>query len=414
LSILIFAEEYTKLTKGTYNIWQYYVQETSKRFKVHILLNNEHWATDEAVSQFQGNVNVSVHQLPFKMPSTYVNYIFNSLNHIKLFRAVKYIFGQFVNLIVSPVIIFYLAKWLNNKKSSIIFSHSGGWPAGSLCRLIILSAFLTRIPKRILIIHSHPSKHKELFRRLLSTPIRLIQAGVVDIFATTIVAVSDSVKSSLESIFFLSPVVRIHNGISLSSQSSKSLSTLQKLNWYPVGTVVGFIGALYHYKGAHVLLDAFRQIDIPSELALLGPAEPAYLEILQQKALLCKNNVSFLGFSSDVDDFIEKIDVLVVPSITFESFGIVILEAMRLKKPVICSSFGGMKEVVEDGVTGLVVPSGDSELLAEAIKTLLIDEDLRFKMGEAGYLRLNKLFTSEKMAAQYDALFTRKHTNIFS
>ena len=97
----------------------------------------------------------------------------------------------------------------------------------------------------------------------------------------------------------------------------------------------------------------------------------------------------------------QKIDLLVVPSVACESFGMVILEAMKYKKPVICSDFGGMKEVVENGKTGLVVPAGDILSLAKAIKKLLADADMRRQMGEAGYLRLNKLFTSEKMTAQY-------------
>jgi glycosyltransferase involved in cell wall biosynthesis len=58
-------------------------------------------------------------------------------------------------------------------------------------------------------------------------------------------------------------------------------------------------------------------------------------------------------------------------------------------------------QVVENGKTGLVVPAGDILLLAKAIKKLLADADMRRQMGEAGYLRLNKLFTSEKMTAQY-------------
>ena len=101
-----------------------------------------------------------------------------------------------------------------------------------------------------------------------------------------------------------------------------------------------------------------------------------------------------------------KIDVLVVPSIAFESFGMVILEAMKCKTPVICSDFGGMKEVVEDGVSGLVVTAGDDLSLANAITRMLSDAELRLKMGEAGYRRLNEFFTSEKMAAQYDDLLS--------
>jgi glycosyltransferase involved in cell wall biosynthesis len=79
---------------------------------------------------------------------------------------------------------------------------------------------------------------------------------------------------------------------------------------------------------------------------------------------------------------------------------------MKHSKAVICTDYGGMKEVVEDGVTGLVVPSGDEPVLAQAITKLLANPDLGCKMGEAGYRRLNRLFTSDIMAAHYDSLIT--------
>jgi glycosyltransferase involved in cell wall biosynthesis len=100
----------------------------------------------------------------------------------------------------------------------------------------------------------------------------------------------------------------------------------------------------------------------------------------------------------------QRIDVLVVPAIAFESFGMVILEAMKHKKPVICTDFGGMKEVVEDGVSGLVVTAGDALALSNAMVKLLTDGNARHQMGEAGYRRLNSLFTSERMCEQYDSL----------
>jgi glycosyltransferase involved in cell wall biosynthesis len=82
----------------------------------------------------------------------------------------------------------------------------------------------------------------------------------------------------------------------------------------------------------------------------------------------------------------------------------VILEAMKHSKPVICSNFGGMKEIVENKVTGLVVPSGDSISLAIALKKLLKNRNLRIKMGKSGYQRLNNQFRANQMAREYDKI----------
>ena len=176
------------------------------------------------------------------------------------------------------------------------------------------------------------------------------------------------------------------------------------LEWHPQSAALGFVGALYPLKGPHVLLDAFELVDIPCELALLGPAEVEYKKSLEQQAMRCGNKVTFLGFHQDVDSFMDRIELLVVPSIAYESFGMVILEAMKHRKPVICSDFGGMKEVVEHGVTGLVVPAGDKQALAKAIVALMSDAGVRRQMGEAGSRRLAEHFTSDKMAAQYEQL----------
>jgi len=403
-AVLIFSEEYIKVTKGMFVVWRNHASEASKKFRVDVLLNNEHWAANEITQELGTNSNINLQQLPFKMPNTLCNEIFSWCEKYRILRTGRTALGQCLNLIISPVIMIYLVFRLRQLNPSAVYSHNGGWPAGTLCRWIILAAFLARIPKRILIIHNYPNPVKNEVLRVLFSPIRLIQARMMDLCATSIVTVSDSARASLEGVIFNRPVVRIHNGIPLSAISPHITADIPALNWEPSAAVAGFVGSLYPTKGPHVLLDAFKFVDLPCELALLGPAEPVYLKLLQQKASLCPNKVVFLGFHSDVDAFMQKIDILVVPSIAFESFGMVILEAMKHKKPVICSDFGGMKEVVESGVTGLVVPAGNDLALANAITVLLSDADLRNRMGMAGYQRVSELFTSEKMTAQYDEL----------
>lgn len=404
MKVLIFSEEYIKITKGMFVVWRNHVNETSKQLSVDVLLNNEHWAIDEANEEFGTNDNVNLSQLPFKMPSTFCNEIMEWCDHLWILRTGRTGLGQCLNLVMSPLIIVYLVLRLRQLNLNAVYSHNGGWPAGTLCRWIIIAAFLARIPKRILIIHNYPYLVKNRVLRVIFSPIRLIQARMMDLFATSIVTVSDSTRASLEKVIFNRSVVRIHNGIPFFARPPYATSDISPLNWEPSVAVVGFVGALYPTKGPHVLLDAFKFVELSCELALLGPSDPIYLKVLQQKASLCVNKVFFLGFHSDVDSFIQKIDILVVPSIAYESFGMVILEAMRHKKAVICSDFGGMKEVVEANVTGLVVPAGDDLSLANAMTILLSDSDLRRKMGLAGYKRFNELFTSEKMAAQYDEL----------
>lgn len=409
--ILIFSEEYRKITKGLFVVWRNHVNEASKRYFVHAMLNHEHSVHEEAREAFSTNTQVRFHRLPLLLPGAWIRRAFRLDEMFWPLRIMGILLGRFLNLVMSPLVILYLALRLRQFHLGAVFCHNGGWPGSELCRWMIVAAMLVRIPKRIIIIHNYPAKAGHPVSRLLLAPFRIAQARLVDYCATSIVTVSDSVKKTLEGAVFAHPVLRVHNGIPPLLPAFSRFG-MPPLEWQPSGVVVGFVGALYPLKGPHVLLDAFKRVEVPCELALLGPADQQYLQSLKQRAQLCTNKVSFLGFHQDVDSFMGKIDVLVVPSIAFESFGMVVLEAMKHKKPVICSDFGGMKEIVADGETGLVVPAGDELALAKAITRVVEDATLRREMGEAGYRRLNALFTSARMAAQYDELCLGNAVNV--
>lgn len=94
-------------------------------------------------------------------------------------------------------------------------------------------------------------------------------------------------------------------------------------------------------------------------------------------------------------------DVFVTPSICFDTFGMVNLEAMEHGKPVVATVFGGSPEVVEDGVTGFVANPFDLEAFSGRIARLLDDPGLRRAMGEAGRERLARFFTIERLTAEF-------------
>ena len=98
---------------------------------------------------------------------------------------------------------------------------------------------------------------------------------------------------------------------------------------------------------------------------------------------------------------------MVVPSLG-EGFGMVALEAMERARPVIASAVGGLPEIVADGETGLVVPPGDAEELAEAMVALASDLPRAAAMGEAGRLRALEAFTQERSTAAIEALYRRE------
>ena len=167
------------------------------------------------------------------------------------------------------------------------------------------------------------------------------------------------------------------------------------------------IGRLIPIKGHLVLLRALAQAraSVPGvtlDLAGRGPLEPALKSYVRELGL--EEAVRFLGFVSPVRHAIEDAAIVVVPSLG-EGFGMVALEAMERARPVIASAVGGLPEIVADGATGIVVPSGDADALAEAIVALAGDLERAAAMGAAGRERALGEFTPDRSARRIEELY---------
>jgi len=110
------------------------------------------------------------------------------------------------------------------------------------------------------------------------------------------------------------------------------------------------------------------------------------------KDLNVENYISFLGFVDDINAYYQHCDVFSLPS-KKEGFGIVYLEAMQYKKPVIGVNYGGPTDVIQDGKTGYLCEYDDVECIAEKVTTLYVDKNLKEQLGLAGYEHFNKNFT---------------------
>jgi N-acetyl-alpha-D-glucosaminyl L-malate synthase BshA len=114
--------------------------------------------------------------------------------------------------------------------------------------------------------------------------------------------------------------------------------------------------------------------------------------------------VSFIGNLPLVEEVLVNADLFLLPSES-ESFGLAALEALACKVPVIATRAGGIPEVIADGECGLLYPVGDVEAMAAGAATLLADESLRHRFGEAGRRRAVERFSTGEVVAQYRALY---------
>jgi len=169
-----------------------------------------------------------------------------------------------------------------------------------------------------------------------------------------------------------------------------------------------FIGRLEPRKGIDILLATAESLldrhpDLVITIAgddsvptLDGSTMRAHFERSAPPQLASR--VRFLG---PVDDeqlaaLYARCDVLVVPS-RYESFGLMLLEAMMFEKPVVAADVGGMREIVLDGETGLLVTPDDPVALGAALERLLADPELRRRLGVAGRRRYEELYSRERM-----------------
>ena len=165
--------------------------------------------------------------------------------------------------------------------------------------------------------------------------------------------------------------------------------------------VIGFVGRLVREKGVVELFEAMARVVArcpEARLLVVGDTLKSDRDtkaVARLDRLIASERladvVRFTGFRDDTPDLLAIMDVFVLPSHR-EGMPRTILEAMAAGKPVVATNIRGSREEVIDGVTGLLVPVGDSEALAEAILRVLSDEALARRFGEAGRRRVREEF----------------------
>jgi len=162
-------------------------------------------------------------------------------------------------------------------------------------------------------------------------------------------------------------------------------------------------------KGQDLLIEALQTVRraVPNVEAWLAGHETgtsaSSLRALAER-LGVKEHVRFLGFRSDLPALMSAADIVVLPS-RWEGFGLVLLEAMNAARPIVATRVGPVPEVVEDGVTGVLVPPDDPGALADAVVDLFRDPDRARRMGRAGRARLIQHFSERAMIQAIETLY---------
>ncbi len=175
--------------------------------------------------------------------------------------------------------------------------------------------------------------------------------------------------------------------------------------------VVAFAGRLNQWKGYEIFVEAAQRVG--SRNARVGfviAGSPPAGEEWRNQDLKARadhsglgDRITVLGYCQDVPALFDSAKIAVIPSLWPEPFGMVILEAMRSGCATIATNHGGATEIIQNEVSGLLVPPGDVEALAAAIERLVDDEPTRLRLGEAARRRATEDFGLDRFRSSLQA-----------
>lgn len=299
-----------------------------------------------------------------------------------------------------------LRKKLGDRKIDIVHSNT---------LAVFLGAFYSKIYKVKHIWHVHEIiQHPKIVAK--SYPF------LVDWFSDYVVFNS---IASAEYLYVGKPKLRlksqvIHNGLdrelpisSKEEQVSLRVSLFKSINKSSI--IIGLVGRINRHKGQRFLLDAFDDLIKDGNynifLLFIGSTIKSQTVLLEELKNEIKNRnlqnlVTIVDFQKDLWKFYDLMDIVLVPTTDPEPFGLVAIEGMLSKKPVIASNHGGLKEIVEHNKTGLLFEPNNKNELKKAIETLIDNPDLITLYGEEGEKRAKLEFSLEKYVNNFKDLYS--------
>lgn len=302
------------------------------------------------------------------------------------FFKLKYLFG-----------LFKIKKVISEYKPEILHAHYAT-SYGLLGALTLFNPFVISVwGSDIYIFPKKSWLHKLILKFILSKANKILSTSYAMARETSLYT-----KKTIDVIPF---------GINLTNIEVKK----EKINLFPEQTIViGTVKSLERVYGINFLIEAFKKIKekyphIPLALLIVGDGSERRNLQKMVNDLGVQDQTIFVGHipPSDIFKYHEIITIPVFLS-NSESFGVAVVEASASKKPVIVSNVGGLPEVVEHNITGLIVPPQDSSAAAQAIETLILNKKLRDDFGQAGYEKVKKSYNwaanIQKMITTYEAI----------
>ena len=235
-------------------------------------------------------------------------------------------------------------------------------------------------------------------------------------FVDRFMVVSDALEKIMIEKHGLEPqkVVKIYNGIETDEYcisdeeiAYRRSSFRKKSDLGENVPVIGVIGRLVWQKGFKYFIEAIPDVlkeFKDARFLLVGEGELEDELKMKSKKLKLEDKIIFTGFMDDIRDVLASIDIFVIPSLQ-EGLPVVLLEAMAMKKPIVAANIEGIMEILENSVSGLLVPPRDIKALAEAVINLLKHQDKANQMGLAARRVVEERFGVDTMVQQVKKVY---------
>jgi glycosyltransferase involved in cell wall biosynthesis len=202
----------------------------------------------------------------------------------------------------------------------------------------------------------------------------------------------------------------VPNGISLARfEGIKGVNLDKEFHISPKVISIAMVGRLHPAKGHRDILPIIGRLqgdNIPCHLIIIGDGE---LKEDIQKSIndhRLEKIVTLVGQRKDVPQILSAVDILLMPS-RWEGLPIALLEGMSLGKAVLATAVGGIPEVIQDGINGLLAESGNEENLELKLRKLISDETLRKRLGSKARVTVYTQFSAESVAKRYESIYRK-------
>jgi len=326
----------------------------------------------------------------------------------KFFRILFYFFYRLLEYpLILPYFIIKLSIFFKKNDFDKLLIVNGGYPGSLICRCASISWYLVKKKKSILNFHNFSQKSNIIFsliERFLDYFIFKNSCDVVSVSKVCLNSISNR-KVSINP----SKLKVIYNGIDFLNEKINEInSNTNYLNNYCI-----MLGTFESRKGHYFLFKSFKLVLIKYpdiKLHIYGEGKEHEKKIILRyiDELELSKNIILNNFIDNPFQVIKDARILLVPSQSYESFGLTIIEAMSLGIPIVATNVGGIPEVIENSKAGLLSNKDDINSFAQNILSILNSNKLAEYLSKNGKIYYNKNFTASKMSTQYHNLINNE------